>query len=185
MHFYWDFPQKQGGIVARFSIGRSAPTRSGAVSAGTGLVDHSFGAPKPPYLTAKALLWVCGRFLDLSRPPRTTEMMHFFPTAGPLALLLVSVQGLWPVLDFQGASPALGWRVKGCSNSQQPSSRDWSRALGQHCLVVMAGASSLHEFNPEHPDQALSRDPRKLFHHLAHAKSLSSPPLFAHDMSNR
>lgn len=53
--------------MAKFSIGRSAPTKPGEVSADTGLVDHSFGSPKPANLTGSALLWFCGCFLVLPR----------------------------------------------------------------------------------------------------------------------
>lgn len=151
-------------------------------------VDHSFGSPKPPSLIGMALLGVCGWFLTLLWQPLTTEVMHFFPT-GPSS----PVAGFWARAVTCPRSPKVPtlavcvlwvdvWKAAQC---QQPSSRDWCLTLGQHCFVVMSRASPLHWFNPEHPDQVLSRDPRRLFHHSGHAKILSSLPLFAQNMSNR
>lgn len=62
MHFHCDFLQKQGGIVARFSIGRSAPTKPGAVSAG---IQHI-------WLPKTSLPDCCGTLMGLWQISRLT-----------------------------------------------------------------------------------------------------------------
>lgn len=186
MHFHWDFLQKQGGIVARFSIGSYKAWRC--------FCWHRLGWPliwlpktsSPDWFRIVMVLWLIssltlatfnhwgGAFLShsWSSSPVTCFCARAITCPwSPKGLILGCVSfGLMNERLYSANSPAPG-------TDPQP----WGSTALWWCLGPVPCTSLtlniLTRFFPEIPG--------KCFTTQLIQKSLSSPPLFAQNMSNR